>query len=94
MSWARKVSTIIMPSVATSILLGVRVGAPVAIIVTLLVEILTGVTGIGALLAQSQQEYNSAATFGLLVLIGVVALVFNYCVAAIESFFTRHLPPA
>lgn len=94
MSWIRKVRTIIMPSVSTAILLGIRVGAPVAIIVTLLVEILTGVTGIGALLAQSQQEYRSAATFGLLVLIGIVALLFNFCIAAIESFFTRHLPPA
>ncbi|MDN3309760.1 ABC transporter permease [Microbacterium oryzae] len=94
MSWMRRVRTIIMPAVATAILLGIRVGAPVAIIVTLLVEILTGVTGIGALLAQSQQEYDSAATFGLLVLIGIVALLFNFCIAAIESFFTRHLPPA
>lgn len=94
MSWVRKTRTIIMPAVATAILLGIRVGAPVAIIVTLLVEILTGVTGIGALLAQSQQEYNSAATFGLLILIGVVALLFNFGIAALESFFTRHLPPA
>ena len=93
MSWVRKVRTLILPNVATAILLGIRLGAPVAIIVTLLVEILTGVTGIGALLAKSQQDYNSAATFGLLVLIGLVALIFNYCIAAIESFFTRHLPP-
>jgi len=93
MSWARKVRTLILPNVATAILLGIRLGAPVAIIVTLLVEILTGVTGIGALLAKSQQDYNSAGTFGLLVLIGLVALLFNYCIAAIESFFTRHLPP-
>lgn len=94
MSWSRRATTIILPAVSTAVLLGVRVGAPVAIIVTLLVEILTGVTGIGALLAQSQQEYDSAATFGLLVLIGIVALLFNMLVAAIESFFTRHLPPA
>ena len=92
MSWRRRATTIIMPAVATAVLLGVRVGAPVAIIVTLLVEILTGVTGIGALLAQSQQEYNSAGTFGLLALIGIVALIFNFCVATVESFFTRHLP--
>lgn len=89
----RRVQTIIMPSVSTAILLGIRVGAPVAIIVTLLVEILTGITGIGALLAQSQQEYDSESTFGLLVLIGIVALVFNFLVTSIESFFTRHLPP-
>jgi ABC-type nitrate/sulfonate/bicarbonate transport system permease component len=89
----RRIQTIIMPSVSTAILLGIRVGAPIAIIVTLLVEILTGVTGIGALLAQSQQEYDSEATFGLLVLIGIVALLFNFCITSIESFFTRHLPP-
>lgn len=93
MSWVRKVRTLILPNVATAILLGIRLGAPIAIIVTLLVEILTGVTGLGALLAKSQQDYNSAATFGLLVLIGVVALLFNYIVASIEAFFTRHLPP-
>lgn len=94
MGWLRRVRTIIMPAVSTAILLGIRVGAPVAIIVTILIEILTGVTGVGALLAQSQQEYNSSATFGLLVLIGIVALIFNFCIASIESFFTRHLPSA
>lgn len=94
MSWFRKVRTIIMPAVSTAILLGIRVGAPVAIIVTVLIEILTGVTGMGALLAQSQQQYNSAGTFALLVLIGVIALAFNFCIAAIEVFFTRHLPPS
>lgn len=93
MSWARKVRTIILPAVSTAILLGIRVGAPVAIIVTVLVEILTGVTGLGALLAEAQQQYNSAGTFALLVLIGIIALAFNFCIAAIESFFTRHLPP-
>ncbi|WP_167132979.1 ABC transporter permease [Paramicrobacterium chengjingii] len=94
MSWFRKVRTIIMPSVSSAILLGIRVGAPVAIIVTVLIEILTGVTGMGALLAQSQQQYNNAGTFALLVLIGIVALIFNFFISAIESFFTRHLPPA
>lgn len=94
MSWQRKVRTIVMPAVSTAILLGIRIGAPIAIIVTVLVEILTRVRGIGGLLAQSQQEYNSAETFGLLVLIGIVALLFNAVIAAIESFFTRHLPPA
>lgn len=93
MSWARKVRTIILPAVSTAILLGIRVGAPVAIIVTVLVEILTGVTGLGALLAQAQQQYNSAGTFALLVLIGVIALLFNFCIASIETFFTRHQPP-
>lgn len=94
MPWYRRVRTIVMPAVATAILLGVRVGTPVAIIVTLLVEILTGIPGLGALLAQSQQEYNSAASYGLLVLIGILALAFNAIIAAIESYFTRHLPPA
>jgi len=94
MSWPRRIRTIILPAVSTAVLLGIRVGAPVAIIVTILIEILTGITGMGALLAQSQQEYNSAATFGLLVMIGIVALLFNFLVGWIESFFTRHLPPA
>jgi ABC-type nitrate/sulfonate/bicarbonate transport system permease component len=90
----RKIRTIILPAVSSSILLGIRVGTPIALIVTLLVEILTGVPGLGALLGQAQQEYNSAASYGLLILIGLLALVFNGLIGWLESWLTRHLPPA
>lgn len=94
MSLARRIRTIIVPGVLAAILLGIRVSAPITLIVTLLVEILTGVPGLGALLARAQQNYLSAQVYGLLVLIGLLALVVNAVVTGIESWVLRYRPPS
>jgi len=94
MSLARRIRTIILPGVLSAILLGIRVAAPITLIVTLLVEIVTGVPGLGALLSRAQQNFQSAQVYGLLVLIGLLALVVNAVVAGIESWVLRYRPPS
>ena len=46
-----------IPALLPSIFLGVRVAAPVGLVITLLVELLTQVDGIGALLGTAQRSY-------------------------------------
>jgi len=94
MSLARRIRTIILPGVLSAILLGIRVAAPITLIVTLLVEIVTGIPGLGALLSRAQQNYQSAQVYGLLVLIGLLALLVNAVVAGIESWVLRYRPPS
>lgn len=53
------------------LLLGVRVAAPLALIVTLLADIFGSGTGIGRLLVISQQTFDGAAVWGLLLVVGV-----------------------
>ena len=74
-------------------LLGVRVAIPLAIIVTLLVEMLTLLPGIGSLIVRAQREYQSAQVYGLLVLIGMLGFLLNNGFVLIEGFVLRHWPP-
>jgi ABC-type nitrate/sulfonate/bicarbonate transport system permease component len=79
--------------VVPAILLGVRVALPVAIVVTLLVEILTSIEGIGALMISAQRNFQSSQVYGLLVLIGLFGLLLNNVFAVFEALLLRRWPP-
>jgi ABC-type nitrate/sulfonate/bicarbonate transport system permease component len=78
---ARKV---IVPALLPAIYLGVRVAAPLALVVTLLVEILTQVEGVGALIAVAQRNYQAAEVWGLILVCGLFSLLVNGLVSALE----------
>ncbi len=86
-------SSVMIGSALPGILLGVRVAAPLALIVTLLAEFITNLSGVGALILSAQQNFNSAEVYALLLVAGVLALVVNSIVSAIEaSVLRRHGP--
>lgn len=86
--WLVKVA---FPALLPSILVGVQVMAPMALIVTLLVEIVTGSSGVGGLLSSAQQNFMSSQVYGLVCVAGVIALVVNVLVSLIEHYTSRHL---
>lgn len=81
-----------VPALMPSILLGVRVAAPVSLVITLLVEIVTRVGGLGGLIALSQRNYLSGQVYGLILLAGLFSFVLNGLVAVVETFIFRHRP--
>jgi ABC-type nitrate/sulfonate/bicarbonate transport system permease component len=87
--WIRQ---IVVPSVVPFILLGIRVAIPLAIVVTLLVEMLTSLPGIGALMIQSQRNFQSAQVYALLVMVGLLGFVVNDLFAIIEAIVLRRWP--
>jgi ABC-type nitrate/sulfonate/bicarbonate transport system permease component len=88
-STARKV---LFPSLLPAILLGVRVAAPTVLIIVLLVEIMTAVPGVGALISRSQQNFDSAAAYGLVCVAGILALLVNALIAMLEGYLLRYRP--
>jgi len=88
---ARKVT---FPALAPSILLGVRVAAPISLVITLLVEIITRVNGLGALITISQRNYQSARVFGLILVAGLFSFLVNGLVGTMEASVSRHRPRA
>ncbi len=56
----------VVPALLPSIFLGFRVAAPVALVITLLVEILTQVDGVGALIATAQRNGLGGQVYGLI----------------------------
>jgi ABC-type nitrate/sulfonate/bicarbonate transport system permease component len=76
---------VILPSLTPGILLGVRVASAMALIVTLLVDIFGVGAGLGRLLVESQQRFETATAWGLLLLIGA----FGYLTSAFFAWLDR-----
>jgi ABC-type nitrate/sulfonate/bicarbonate transport system permease component len=91
-TWQR-MNRITLPAIVPSLLLGIRVAIPLAIVVTLLVEMLTSLPGVGALMIRSQRNYQSSEVYALLVLVGLFGFVVNDLFAVIEGVIMRRWPP-
>jgi ABC-type nitrate/sulfonate/bicarbonate transport system permease component len=83
---------VVLPSVAPAALLGVLVSAPICIVVTLLVEMLSSADGLGFLLLTSQRAFQSSEVFGLLLLIGLLGYLVNAAVGLLEQRLLRNMP--
>lgn len=86
-----RVRKILVPALVPAVLLGVRVSGPLALIISLLVEIVTKIDGLGALLGTAQGNFKSAQVFGLLVIAGVLGFVVNWLVTRAETATHRRL---
>lgn len=89
LSRRRTLFAVLLPSVMPAIVLGVRVATPIALVITLLVEYLTAVNGLGALVGDAQRTFQPAKVYALIVITGVLSLVVNACVRGIEDAVLR-----
>lgn len=78
-----------LPSLMPNILLGIQLAAPLALIIVLVVETITQVSGIGKQLGLAQQGFQSAAAFGLVAVTGIIGLIVNLGVSWLGRL-TRH----
>ncbi|MCW2852496.1 MAG: Bicarbonate transport system permease protein CmpB [Nocardioides sp.] len=88
LSRAQRFRKILLLSLAPGILLGLRVAAPLALIITILVEIVTRVDGVGSLMGEAQANYRSAQVYGLLAVAGIIGFLINWVVTRVESHVT------
>ena len=84
---------IVVPSAVPAFLVGLRGAVPLAIIITLLVEMLTSLPGIGSLIVISQRQFHSAEVYGLLIVVGLVGFVLNGAFVIIEGMLLSRWPP-
>jgi ABC-type nitrate/sulfonate/bicarbonate transport system permease component len=70
----------------------VRIAIPLTIIITLLIEMLTSLPGIGSLIVTSQRQFRSAEVYGMLVLVGILGLVVNSIFTSVERAVLRRWP--
>jgi ABC-type nitrate/sulfonate/bicarbonate transport system permease component len=89
---ARTLAKIVFPSLVPGVVAGVRLAAPVVLIITLLVEAVTQVRGIGSLLQNAQRNYDSAQVYGLIVITGVLALLVNWLVELATLGLRKYQP--
>lgn len=89
LSKARTFFGVLLPSVTPSVILGVRVATPIALVITLLVEYLTAVNGLGALVGDAQRTFQPARVYALIVIAGLLSLFVNAAVRLIEDGVMR-----
>ena len=80
---------IIVPAVRTGALVGVRVAAPVALVATLLVELLTAIPGLGALIGAAQDKFDASTVYGLVAVGGIMGALISMAVFASEGSLAR-----
>ncbi len=84
----RRWCSIVLPSLLPGVLLGVRVSSALALIIALLTDIFGSGAGIGRLLVLSQQHFDAAAAWGLLLIVGGIGYVSNVGLAATTRIVT------
>jgi len=89
LSRTRTLLGVLLPSVMPAIVLGVRVATPIALVITLLVEYLTAVNGVGALVGEAQRTFQPARVYALIVITGLLSLVVNAGVRHLENAVQR-----
>jgi ABC-type nitrate/sulfonate/bicarbonate transport system permease component len=85
LSRAERWRKVIVPSLIPGGLLGVRVAASLAVIITLLVDIFGAGMGLGRLLVESQQRFDASAAWGLLLIVGLFGYLMSFLLSWLEG---------
>lgn len=75
---------VILPSATSWIFVGLKVSVPYALIGTIIGEMIAANRGLGYLVQRSGSEFDTAGVFAALVIIAVLAMLFNEVVGAIQ----------
>jgi ABC-type nitrate/sulfonate/bicarbonate transport system permease component len=80
---------IALPNAQADILAGMRIGLTVALILAVIGEMLTSENGLGWHILQAARAYRSADLFAGVIVLGVIGLVSNLALQAIERHVLR-----
>jgi ABC-type nitrate/sulfonate/bicarbonate transport system permease component len=92
LTWFETLLKIVMPATVPSLLLGMRIALPQAVVVTLVVEMFTGEFGIGSLMVAAQRNFQAAGVFGLLAVMGIFGYCLTTAFALVERGILRRWP--
>ena len=93
MPWGVILVKVVVPATIPAFLLGVRIAVPLGIIITLVIEMFTGLPGVGRLMILAQRNFNSAEVFGLLSLVGLLGFALNLLFTVAEEMILSRWPP-
>jgi NitT/TauT family transport system permease protein len=94
LSTTERVTKIVLPFIMPRLFVGLRLGAGVALVVAVTVEIATNPRGLGYELILAQQNLRPDRAYGLLLWIGCVGWVLNAVLLAVERGAFGYLNPA
>lgn len=83
---------IVFPSVLPGMFLGVKIATSISLVVTLLVDILASNSGLGRLIVERQQAFDSPSVYALLLVIATLGFLLNAGVNGSERVLFRNWP--
>ncbi|HVA06908.1 MAG TPA: ABC transporter permease [Acidimicrobiales bacterium] len=87
-TWQR-LRHVVIPSAAPSIIAGLRLGTALGILGVVVSEMVASYSGLGQRLVQNTNQFNIAGTFGVLIILGGLAVVIDIGMARIEQQIRR-----
>jgi NitT/TauT family transport system permease protein len=78
-----------LPGATPCIMVGLRLGATIGLINTIVAELYTAITGLGGLLALYGSTFQMAPYFVVVVVLAIVGIAITECVRLIEARLTR-----
>ena len=76
---------VVLPSATSWIFVGLKTAVPYALIGTIIGEMIAANRGLGYLVQRSGSEFDTAGVFAALVVIAVLAVIFNEMVARVQD---------
>ncbi|WP_339125068.1 ABC transporter permease [Pseudonocardia sp. D17] len=81
---------VVLPSLSSSMVLGLQISAPLALIITIVVEMITQVDGLGKQIGLAQSQFQAATVFGLVAVTCLIGLAVNIVAAALARATRRY----
>jgi ABC-type nitrate/sulfonate/bicarbonate transport system permease component len=90
LSRSEVIRKLVFPSILPGILVGIRIAAPILLVLTFLVEILTSIGGLGALMIVAQQDFQSGELYGLVAIGGILGLLASWGIGELDRLAQRY----
>ena len=85
LSRAQMITKVVLPSASVYIMTGMRISLAVALIVTVLAEMVTGNDGIGFFILSSQRSFHIAEMYAAVIALAIVGYALNHLFLLIEG---------
>lgn len=89
MTTRQRLSYVLIPGAAPSIIAGLRLGTALGVLGAVVAEMVASYSGLGQLLVQTSNQFDIAGTFGVLLILGTIAVIIDIGMARLERHFRR-----
>jgi ABC-type nitrate/sulfonate/bicarbonate transport system permease component len=84
-----QVSRVILPAASPKVAAGLRIALSVALLLMVVSEMQGGTNGLGFQIRSAQRSFDTASTYAVVIVIGVVGFVVNLAFVTVENRLMR-----
>lgn len=89
MTTRQRLFYVLIPGAAPAIIAGLRLGTALGVLGAVVAEMVASYSGLGQLLVQTSNQFDIGGTFGVLLILGTIAVIIDIGMARLERHFRR-----